>query len=83
MTEETVFGVLSLCRVLYTLRTGALIGKVEAARWTLCNVEPRWKHLVKHALTLYQSNDLANRDSLLEEGAGTFALHAREFPIIR
>lgn len=68
-TEETIFGVLSDCRAVYTLRTGALIGKVEAARWAPCNVEPRCKPLVKREGTLYQGNDLANRDSLLEEGA--------------
>lgn len=32
-TGETVFGVLSLCRVLCTLRTGEIVGKVSAGRF--------------------------------------------------
>ena len=35
-----VFGVLSLCRVLHTLRTGEIVSKLEAAQWALGESTP-------------------------------------------
>ena len=78
-TGETVFGVLSLCRVLYTLRTGEQVGKVEAGRWALHRLHSRWQPLIQRAITRYETNDLSSGDALLEE-AEAFAAYARALP---
>lgn len=77
-TGEQVFGVLSVCRVLYTLRTGAVIGKLAAARWAIGHVEPRWRPLVQRAGKRYENNDFKGRDVLIEDQAEAFADYAAE-----
>ena len=75
-TGETVFGVLSVCRVLHTLRTGDLTGKVAAARWALGNIDPQWRPLVRRALLRYEANDTSGRDDVLGGQAESFADYA-------
>lgn len=41
--------VLTMCRILYTLRTGAIISKSAAARWGLATLDPRWSGLIERA----------------------------------
>lgn len=74
-TEETVFGVLSLCRILYTLRTGEIVGKVAAAYWALNELASRWQPLIERAVKRYETNDLSGRELPLE-GAEAFAAYA-------
>lgn len=38
--------VLTLCRMLYTLQTGAVATKPVAARWAVANLDPRWTPLI-------------------------------------
>lgn len=79
-TEETVFGVLSLCRVLCTLRTGEIVGKVSAARWSIRNLSPRWRSLIERAVVRYEGNDLGGIDVLLRTRAVAFAAHVARRP---
>lgn len=44
------FFVLSLCRVLYTLKHGEIIPKLVAAEWGKQNLDPRWSPLIERAL---------------------------------
>lgn len=74
-TRNTVFGVLSLCRALYTLQAGELIGKLPAARWALRNLATRWRPLIERAAGRYEGNDLRGVDVLLGARAVTFAVH--------
>ncbi len=48
--EYQAYGVLSMCRALYTLTTGALATKPVSARWALTTLEPRWAPLIDRAL---------------------------------
>ncbi|HEY7834715.1 MAG TPA: aminoglycoside adenylyltransferase domain-containing protein [Ktedonobacterales bacterium] len=41
--------VLTMCRMLYTLRTGAIISKSAAAHWGLATLDPRWSGLIARA----------------------------------
>lgn len=41
--------VLTLCRILYTLDTGAVASKPTAARWAQQNLDPRWSGLIERA----------------------------------
>lgn len=79
--EDTVFGVLSICRVLHTLRTGNLTGKAAAARWALDNTEPRWQPLIRLALRRYEDGDFSGVDAALRAQAPALAHHAaKTFP---
>jgi hypothetical protein len=41
--------VLTMCRVLYTLRTGEIASKSAAAHWGQANLDPRWSGLIERA----------------------------------
>ena len=59
--------VLSLCRMLYTLRTGKILSKPRAAEWAIENLDPRWKPLIERALVGRQNSDMdADIDDLNE-----------------
>jgi len=72
-TTNTVFGVLTLCRVLYTLRTGEIASKRMAARWALRHVAACWRPLLRRALTRYGRRD--DVDLALAAGAIPFAAY--------
>jgi hypothetical protein len=74
-TEAQVFGVLTLCRVLYTLRTGAVASKEAAAAWALGHVDARWHPLIERVLRRYQPGDLGGRDWLLTRQVRAFAAY--------
>lgn len=75
-TEHLVFGVLTLCRVLYTLHTQEVASKEAAAVWAQGHVDPRWRPLVERALSRYRTGDLAGRDWLLTRQARAFVADA-------
>lgn len=75
--ESQVFGVLSLCRVLYTLQTGEIESKARVARWALDWLDSAWTPVVERALQRYSAGDLAGSDDLLAAQALAFADHVR------
>lgn len=76
--ESQVFGVLSLCRVLYTLHTGEIESKAGAAGWALRRVDSAWAPVVERALQRYSAGDLAGSDDLLARQAEGFAAYIRQ-----
>jgi hypothetical protein len=71
-----VFGVLSLCRVLHTLRTGEIVSKLEAALWALGEIDPAWRPLVERAAWRYRRGERGKAgDSLLRREAVAFAAY--------
>jgi predicted nucleotidyltransferase len=52
------FIVLSLCRMLYTLRHGKILSKPAAAKWALENLDPKWSPLIERALIGRQNSNL-------------------------
>ena len=52
------FYVLSLCRIMYTLKYGEILSKSSAAEWAMENLDPRWKPLIERALVGRQNPDL-------------------------
>jgi hypothetical protein len=48
--KNQAFVVLTLCRLLYTLETGAVASKPGAARWAQQALDPRWAGLIERAL---------------------------------
>jgi len=49
-SDYQAFAVLSMCRALYTLETGAVISKPAAARWALSALGEPWRPLIQRAL---------------------------------
>jgi len=50
--------VLTLCRMLYTLKHGEILSKRAAANWALENLDPKWGMLIEHALIGRQTPNL-------------------------
>lgn len=49
-SDYQAYAVLTMCRMLYTLATGAVASKPAAARWALENHDLRWTPLIHRAL---------------------------------
>ena len=49
-SEYQAYAVLTMCRMLYTLRTSEIVSKPAAARWAMDHLEPRWTNLIQTAL---------------------------------
>lgn len=65
------FFVLSLCRMLYTLKYGEIIPKQDAAEWGRENLDPCWTPLIEHALIGRQH---PNIDAAPEDINGTLEM---------
>jgi predicted nucleotidyltransferase len=64
------FYVLSLCRILYTLRHGEILSKSAAAEWALQTMESRWTPLIERALVGRQNPNLdSDPEEILETQA--------------
>lgn len=50
--------VLTLCRMLYTVRHGKILSKPKAAKWALEHMDSEWKPLIERALVGRQNSDL-------------------------
>jgi predicted nucleotidyltransferase len=59
--------VLTLCRMLYTLKHGEILSKPEAAKWALTNMDPKWKPLIERALIGRQNSDLEAEPGEIKE----------------
>jgi predicted nucleotidyltransferase len=61
------FFVLSLCRMLYTLKHGEILSKHAAAKWGKEHLDPRWSPLIERALLGRQHPSLdANPEDIQE-----------------
>ena len=52
------FYVLSLCRMLYTLKHGEILSKQAAAEWAMENLGAKWQPLIEHALVGRQNPEM-------------------------
>lgn len=50
-TGYRVYAILTMCRMLYTLRHGAIISKPAAAQWAMAELGERWRELVQTAVS--------------------------------
>jgi predicted nucleotidyltransferase len=63
--------VLSLCRMLYTLKHGEIVTKQLAAQWAKENIDSQWKPLIERAMIGRQNPEL---DARPEDINGTLAM---------
>lgn len=57
-SDYQVFAILTMCRTLYSLETGNIASKMEAAQWAIDRLEPKWKELVVCAITCQPGQEL-------------------------
>ncbi|HMF56705.1 MAG TPA: aminoglycoside adenylyltransferase domain-containing protein [Pyrinomonadaceae bacterium] len=50
------YSVLTLCRILYSFRKGAIVSKRRAATWAIKNLPKEWRELILQALETYDAN---------------------------
>ncbi|HZU12501.1 MAG TPA: aminoglycoside adenylyltransferase domain-containing protein [Chloroflexota bacterium] len=74
--ETTLFGVVSLCRVLHTLRTGEIASKRDALDWARAQVGEDWKPYLRNVRALFAGDPWASADDAMD-GATAFAGHIR------
>ena len=63
--------VLTLCRMLYTLKHGEILSKPRAAKWASEHIDPEWKPLIERALIGRQNSDI---EADPEDLKGTLAM---------
>jgi hypothetical protein len=52
------YAVLTLCRILYSLRTGAVTSKPRAASWAMGHIPTKWHDLIQQALAVGEAGGL-------------------------
>lgn len=50
-SDYQVFAILTMCRTIYSLDTGDIGSKVEAAQWVINNYSTNWMNLIEEALS--------------------------------
>ena len=64
--EYQVYGVLTMCRVIYTLEHGLIASKPLSAGWVMNNLDKKWFPLIKQALAWRKGNRLDILEELTE-----------------
>jgi hypothetical protein len=64
-SEYQAYAILTMCRMLYTLKRGEIISKPSAARWAMEN-HPRWTDLIQLALAWQQGMEMDCLGEVLE-----------------
>lgn len=57
-SDYQVFAILTMCRTLYSLKTGYIASKTEAAKWATNNLESHWESLIRQALAWRPGQEL-------------------------
>ena len=65
-SEYQAYAVLTMCRMLYTLKTAKIVSKPAAARWTIDNHGQRWADLIQRALAWQHGMEMDALDEVLE-----------------
>lgn len=50
-SDYQIFAIVTMCRTLYSIKTGKIASKTEAAKWVINNYETDWKSLIEQALS--------------------------------
>jgi len=50
-SDYQVFAIFTMCRTLYSLETGDITSKIEAANWAISKIDSKWRSLIEQAVT--------------------------------
>lgn len=70
LRQSQVFILQTLCRMLYSLETGAVASKPKAVQWAYGRLDEKWARLIEAVLAHRESNEEISSDEL----SGTIAL---------
>jgi hypothetical protein len=65
-SDYQVFAILTMCRTLYSLETGEITSKMEAAQWALQRLDGSWKNLVELAIAWRPDQEINKVDETLQ-----------------
>ncbi|HAU1322417.1 TPA: GNAT family N-acetyltransferase [Legionella pneumophila] len=57
-SDYQVFAILTMCRTLYSLETGKITSKIEAAKWAMQRLNINWKNLIELAIAWEPSQEI-------------------------
>jgi hypothetical protein len=57
-SDYQVFAILTMCRTLYSLETGKITSKIEAAKWAMQRLNTNWKNLIELAIAWEPSQEI-------------------------
>lgn len=57
-SDYQVFAVLTMCQTLYSLKTGKITSKIEAAQWAMQRLDTNWKNLIELAIAWEPSKEI-------------------------
>ncbi len=71
MSDNPMYSVLNLCRVLAFIKNGLVLSKEQGGRWGMENLDTKYHNIIKYALECYGSDDKMQTDKeKLEEFGG-------------
>ncbi|HCJ1159129.1 TPA: GNAT family N-acetyltransferase [Legionella pneumophila] len=57
-SDYQVFTILTMCRTLYSLETGKITSKIEAAQWAMQHLDTKWEKLIELAAAWEPSQEI-------------------------
>jgi len=61
-SDYQVFAILTMCRTLYSLETGTITSKMEAAHWAIQTLGSNWKNLIERAIDWSPDQEINKSD---------------------
>lgn len=65
-SDYQVFAIFTMCRTLYSLETGAITSKMEAAQWALQRLDNNWKNLIELAIAWRPEQEINKLDETMQ-----------------
>jgi predicted nucleotidyltransferase len=65
-SDYQAYAVLTMCRVLYTLKNGDVLSKPAAAHWALSHLDRRWSPLIQRAQTWHPEMEMDRLEETLD-----------------
>jgi len=65
-SDYQVFAIFTMCRTLYSLETGTITSKIDAAQWALQRLDNNWKNLIELAIAWRPDQVLNKSDETMQ-----------------
>jgi hypothetical protein len=64
--DYQAYAVLTMCRMLYTLKNGVIVSKPTGAKWVKDNLDPKWRELIDRALMRTENDGINDLEATLD-----------------